>query len=199
MIVQLGSTYDVELKVLDRNGFPVIDDIVTATIINRNNNKYFNGLFWVNSECELTLPHKEDGNYSITILFDIECSYSIDIKSNEYKISSKKEIQVIEQRGMDSKEEIDEGMGILPRVELSHSTLRNQDGSDTTIVDVRDNPLPGVIITCYDSKTKEVVAVSQSDINGHWGMFVKHGVYFFTFESDGYITTSFERTVDICQ
>ena len=89
-------------------------------------------------------------------------------------------------------------MSYNPIVKITNKVFKNQDGTDTTILDSNKNPLPGVKITCYDMKTKDVVAVTQSDSNGAWEMYVKHGSYFFTFEKDGYISVSFERTVDIC-
>lgn len=194
MLIQIGTTYNIALKVVDVNDYPVFDDTVVATIEDKSNNKFFNGLFWVDEQCELMVPHKGDGVYSIDFVPEQITVYEIGIKSKTYKLFNKEILQSVDNIVND----IDPEMSYNPIVKLTNEVFKNQDGTDTTILDIEKKPILGVKITCYDAKTKEVVAVTQSDVNGHWEMLVKHGTYFFTFEKDGYITVAFERTVDIC-
>ena len=196
MLVKVGEKYNISLKVVDVNDYPVFDDIVVATIEDKSNNKFFNGLFWVDGECGLMIPHVGDGVYSINFIPEQVSVYEISIKSKTYAISKQETIQSANDTGED--EEIDPDMSYNPIVKLTNKTFKNQDGTDTTILDINKKPILGVKITCYDATTKEVVAVAQSDVNGEWEMILKHGTYFFTFEKDGYITVAFERTVDIC-
>ena len=134
------------------------------------------------------------GIYSFDFIPEQVSFFEIDLKSNSHSIASKEIIESIE----DIDEDIDSEMSYNPIVKITNKVFKNQDGTDTTILDSNRNPLPGVRIACYDMKTKDVVAVTQSDPNGEWEMYVRHGSYFFTFEKDGYISVSFERTVDIC-
>lgn len=196
MLVKVGDTQNISLRVVDINNYPVFDDTVVATIKDKIKEKFFNGLFWVESQCELIIPHKENGIYAIDFIPEEVSIYEIEIKSKTYSLSSKITMQVTDDLTAD--DNIDEDMSYNPIIKLTNKLLKNQDGTDTTILDANNNPMVGVTITCYDSKTKDVVAVAQSDTNGAWQMILKHGTYFFTFEKDGYITVAFERTVDIC-
>ena len=196
MLIRVGDKKNISLKVIDANNYPVFDDTVVATIQNKSNEKFFNGLFWVEDECELMIPHKEGGLYSIDFIPEEVSLYEINIKSKSYGISSKITLQSTD--SISGNRGVDEDMMVNPIIKLTNKTLKNQDGTDTTILDANKNPLVGVKITCYDSKTKDVVAVTQSDNSGAWEMILKHGTYFFTFEKDGFITVAFERTVDIC-
>lgn len=196
MLVKVGEKHNIFLKVVDADEFPVFDDIVVATIEDKSNNKFFNGLFWVDGECGLMIPHVGDGVYSIYFIPEQASVYEIKIQSRAYSISRHETIQGVTNL---EEEDIDNDMSYTPITKITSSNFKNQDGTDTRIVDINNNPVSGVKVTCYDANTKEVVAVSQSDINGDWEMIIKHGTYFFTFEKDGFITVSFERTVDICQ
>ena len=194
MLVKVGEVKSFALKVVDANNYPVFDDTVVATIKDKSNDKFFNGLFWVDKQCELIVPHKGDGIYSFDFIPEQVSFFEVDLKSKSHRIASKEIIESIE----NIDEDIDSGMSYNPIVKITNKVFKNQDGTDTTILDSNKNPLPGVKITCYDMKTKDVVAVTQSNSKGEWEMYVKHGSYFFTFEKDGYISVSFERTVDIC-
>lgn len=193
MLIKVGEPYSIALKVTDANNYPVFDDTVVATIQDKSNNKFFNGLFWVDGQCELIIPHKDNGTYSMDFLPEQVSFFEINLKSKSYKIANREIIQ-----STDVIEEVDPDMSVIPITKINNKTFKNQDGTDTTIVDVNKNPLTGVKVTCYDAKTKLVVAVAQSDPTGAWEMILKHGTYFFTFEKDGYVGVSFERTVDTC-
>lgn len=195
MLVKVGEKYNISLKVIDANEYPVFDDIVVATIEDKSNKKFFNGLFWVDGECGLMIPHVGDGVYSIYFIPEQVSVYEIKIQSRTYSISKHETIQSVTDLEGD---DVDNDMSYSPITKITSRNFKNQDGTDTTIVDINNKPVAGVKITCYDAKTKEVVAVSQSDTKGDWEMIIKHGVYFFTFEKDGYITVSFERTVSTC-
>lgn len=190
MLVKLGEIHEISLKAVDVNERPIVGDTVVATIKDKSNNKFFNGLFWVDDQCELLIPHKGDGNYSLNFVPETLSLFEINIKS---KLCIAYKNYVIQSFAGD--ESINGGATVTPIVKITSKTFLNQDGTNTTIVDSNNNPMLGVKITCYDSATKKAVAVAQSDINGDWEMIIKKGTYFFTFESDGYIAVSFERTV----
>lgn len=186
MLNELGTSYELKLVVKDSFGHIVTDDIVKAVIQDISSQKYFNGLFWIEQEAEIIIPHKVNGEYAMMFKPDYASSFKLTISSQQHNLS---ESQVVQFYAGDIIPD-----GVTP-VKIDQSNFKNQDGTDTTILDINGKPLVGVKISCYNKDTKEVVAVSQSNDFGEWAMIIPEGYYFFVFEKDGYLSISFERTV----
>lgn len=186
MLGELGTSYELKLTVKDTHDNLITDDIVKAVIQDISSQKYFNGLFWIDQEAEIIIPHKNNGEYAMIFKPDYASTFKLVISSEQYDLVETQIIQFY-------------SGGIIPDgvtpVKLDQDNFKNQDGTDTTILDVNGKPLVGVKISCYNKETKEVVAVSQSNDFGEWAMIIPEGYYFFVFEKDGYLSVSFERTV----
>lgn len=150
-------------------------DNPSVEVICLENNKYYTGEEWVDDEVLVNLnPHLSInfeflGNHSVKIFSD-------DVLVEEFRITVK---------------EPD-----LAPIKVSNLTIKNTDGSCTTLVDSINNlPIIGAKISAYSMKTKELVSVTQSDEEGNWAMYIKSGNYIFLFEKDGYLSKSLERAV----
>lgn len=181
MLIQMGSPFNISITVID-SGMPVTDDIVTGSIKDISSGKFFNGLFWSDEECTIIVPHKEDGIYELAFTPDKVSSFEINIRSEKYPVSRAEVIHSYEEGCEDA------------LININNATFLNQDGTDSITTDASGTPLRGVSISCYDLNG-EIIAVTQSNDLGEWSMLVRRGTYFFTFEKEGFISVSFERTV----
>lgn len=183
---ELGKPYTLCLHVTDTTGMPVTDDIVRVKIQDISTNKYFNGMFWIEQESELIVPHDNNGTYKVTFNPDFCSAFKLNIYSEKHNAADTQLLQVY-------------SGGIIPDgvtpVKIGSSNFKSQDGTDTTILDIHEKPLVGVKISCFNKETKEIVAVSQTNDLGEWEMIIPEGYYFFMFEKEGYLSVSFERTV----
>lgn len=190
MLVRIGDVHEISLRAIDINDRPIIDDTVVATIKDKTENKFFNGLFWSDEECELVIPHIGDGNYSLKFIPETLSLFEVNVNATSSAAYKSYIIQ-----SFHGEKDIETGDIITPIVKITSKTFLNQDSTNSVILNSNNTPILGAKITCYDSSTKKAVAVAQSDMNGDWEMLIKKGTYFFTFESEGYVTVSFERTV----
>lgn len=181
MFLKIGETASLAIEVKNDN-LPVVDDIILAKIKNIKNNNFFNGLFWVSEECTIFVNHKENGIYELLFTPDEVSTYEATMYSKNYPVAMSKTIYCFEEGTEDS---------LVP---IDSKTFKNQDGSDTKIVNQSGVPITGAKITCFNL-SGEVEAVTQSNDTGDWNMLIKRGRYFFSFEKDGFVSVSFERTV----
>lgn len=87
MFIKVNSKHNVSLMVKDAGGNRITDDNPIAVIYDKDNNKYFNGLFWVDSKIELSMPHVINGVYTIVFSPDIASTFEISIKSEAYNLN----------------------------------------------------------------------------------------------------------------
>lgn len=180
--VEQGSTYDINIVITDDANKAVMDDVVLVTIYDTRNKLYFNGLLWTETECQISMQHVFNGVYTFSFTPDLESIFEVKVRSENYPFGYVQTIRSMKE------------LGSIP-IRISNETFKNQDGTDSLIVDKQGKPLSGVKISCFDMLTKELVGISQTDSNGEWNMMIPAGKYFFTFEKDGYISVSFERSV----
>jgi len=182
MFVDVGQEYQVQATITDSTGGLVGDDTVIVSIYDTRRKIYFNGIIWTEDECEITMPHIGSGVYSFVFVPETESIFSLTIRATNNIYS-----QII---GIESMKE----NGGIP-IKIDSSLFLNQDGTNSILLDINSNPIIGVKISCYNKDTKEIIGVSQSNQTGEWSMMIPQGTYFFTFEKDGFISVSFERTV----
>lgn len=182
--VLLGEPYALTLEVRDSNGNIVCDSVATIKIYDQLNKKYFNGVFWVDDDVDIIVYHSHDGKYSYEFTPEAIGMYSLMLLNKSYSCSIQEEIRVTEDL---SEDEV---------INISSDKFFNQDGTDTKITDISGKPMVGVKISAYKKETKSLEAVTQSDLDGNWSLFLRPSTYIFMFEKDGYITVSFERTVE---
>ena len=81
-------------------------------------------------------------------------------------------------------------------ITVNNKTVVSLDGSDSTLVEDRTNEgIEGVMVSAYNSITKNKVNTAYSNSDGTWSMLLRPGMYIFTFTKDGYDDVSFERQV----
>lgn len=181
--VLLGEPYTISLEVKDSNDRIVCDSIATIKIYDELKKKYFNGIFWVNDSVDIMVYHSYDGIYSYEFVPEEVGMYMLTLTNKAYSRSIQEEIRVAAL----SEDEV---------INISSDKFFNQDGTDTKITDVSGSPMAGVKISAYNKETKMLEAVTQSDLDGNWSLILKPSTYIFMFEKDGYISVSFERTVE---
>lgn len=177
-----GEICNLEINITDSNKNAVMDDVVFAVIYDTRNKIFFNGFMWTDIECQISMPHIENGKYSITFTPDTESIFNVKVKSENYPFGYTKIIRTMKE------------LGAAP-IQLSNINFKNQDGTDSLLIDKQGRPIQGVKISCFDTETKDIVGISQTNAEGEWNMMIPAGKYFFTFEKDGYISVSFERSV----
>lgn len=182
IFVGIGDEYTIELSIVDSNNNAVIDDCVSLTIYDTRNKTYFNGLIWSEDECQISMTHISDGRYTFLFTPDTESIFEVVAKSNKYPFGYLKTIRSMKE------------LGDFP-IRITSDNFKNQDGTNSRIIDRNGKPLRGVKISCFNIETKEIISVSQSNDSGEWEMMIPQGKYFFTFEKDGYISVAFERSV----
>lgn len=182
MFIEKGTSYQLSISVIDSDGIIIINDTVTTRIYDIRRKLFFNGIMWTEDECEITLSHTGNGVYSFNVIFDTESKFEIITSSKKYSIRKVENIETMKESGD------------FP-IKINNSNFMNQDGSDSVITDIKGVGLSGVKISCFNTTTKDIVGVAQTNELGEWEMMIPSGIYFFTFEKDGYITTSFEREV----
>lgn len=93
MFVKVNTTSTLSLMVTDINGDRVINDNPVAIIKDKINNKFFNGLFWIDSPCEVIMQHVSNGVYSVKFTPDVISVFDIELKSESYSISRYENIE----------------------------------------------------------------------------------------------------------
>ncbi|MEG0728132.1 MAG: hypothetical protein RR420_00780 [Anaerovoracaceae bacterium] len=78
---------------------------------------------------------------------------------------------------------------------ISNTSFSNQDGTDSTILDDKRNPIKDIYIRAYDMATTTLVSEAYTNANGAWSLALRPAKYMFIFEKEGYASVSFERTV----
>lgn len=185
MFVKTGSVYQIKVSLTNKEDNTAISDAnIFISIRRKTDDKYFNGMFWSDDVSEIFVDHVSNGNYIYEFTPTSEDVYVINKRASNYPYAEGETIQVFDV--------LEEG----ELIKITNKNLLGNDSTDTTILDINQKPMPGVKISCYNTETKSVEAVTQSDENGCWEMIIKRGTYFFMFEKDGYITTSFERSVE---
>lgn len=164
----------VTIYVLDCNNNPVLTDTPFTTI--KYNNKYYNGLFFTEGICELSMRHLGNGEYDLTFTPEVNGVYSVTAISEDYKIK-KSYIHIVQDEYETS-------------IVVTHETLLDNNNESTAVVDKSGNGIGGVIIHCYDEETKKLEATTQTDILGEWSMSVARGRKVFVFSRDGYNSVS---------
>lgn len=186
MFVKTNTPYKIKVSLIDENNNAIDDANVVISIKRKLDNMFFNGITWSEDECDIVIPHLSNGDYEYVYTPDKEGVYIISKRAtNNYTYAESEVIQVFD--------EIDCNDSI---VKITNYNFLANDNSDTTIVDSNGIPMQGVKISCINPETKETEYVAQSDKDGCWEMIIKKGTYFFIFEMDGYVTVSFERTVN---
>lgn len=185
MMLQLGESYTIEMDVFNIDGEAVPDAEVFCVIKNKANGQYFNGVFFTENETELSMKHDKNGKYSLIFSPNFCSIFEITTKCSEYNLIEVNNVEVYENQNFDS----------VP-IMINQDNFESQNGTDSVICDEKLNPIMGVKINVYKKENGELVAVSQSDSEGHWNLMIPKGEYIFLFEKDGFITASFERTVE---
>lgn len=185
MVIKLGTPHIISIVVTDIENNPVCNDTVSLIIKDCVQDKFFNGIVWIDTECELSVPHTENGIYSYSFIPESCSVFELTISSRAYSKTKKEMVEVTDSENINTRP-----------VKIEWKTFRNQDGTDTKLVGTDDKPLMGVRISCYDKSTREIVGVAQTDISGEWEMIIRPGIYVFMFEKEGYMSYSFERTVE---
>ncbi|MCX8074092.1 MAG: carboxypeptidase-like regulatory domain-containing protein [Clostridia bacterium] len=157
-------------------------DTPLITICDTKNNLYWNESKWVSNPTNIEMVSNGGDVYSYDFTPTHEAEYSIFMRSTDnaeifYILSVSEEAEAIQP------------------IIINNSVFKNQDGTDSTILDERNNPINGAKITCYNVLTKEVEARCVSNIKGEWSMAIKPGKYMFVFEKEGYMSVTFERSV----
>lgn len=181
MYVEHSVPHSISLEVKSSN-LSIIDDNVVVTIKNQETGKLFNGMFWIDEECTIMAQHIGDGVYEFVFTPDENAVYSITIQSEKTQKSKTYDITT-------------KSPDFVGMVRVSHESIKNNDGTDTSVRRSDGMPLPGTKISAYNSSTKELLGVTQSDVNGHWSMILPTGNYFFIFERENYVQVSIERKV----
>lgn len=185
MFIQTNSAYLIEVSLVDDDNNAIDDGNVVVSIRRKSDGMFFNGIKWSEDECEISVAHSNNGKYTYVFTPDKEGVYIIRKRAINYTYAESEIIQVFDNITDDDS-----------IVKITNKNFLANDNTDTTIVDIDGVPMEGVSISCINPETKEVEYVTQSDKNGCWEMIIRKGTYFFMFEMDGYVTTSFERTVN---
>lgn len=137
----------------------------------------------VNDVVEFTTTMmKLPGNISVYVLtFDELNSYSIELVQND--VILKTYILTVK----------DFTPGLYKKY-VSQETIRQNDGSDTRVLDERERYLYGVKVFAKNKDTNEEFDTTTNE-RGEWGMEVTNGNYIFLFDSDNYNQVSLERSV----
>lgn len=83
-MVKINTPYEISLLVKDSMQQRVLNDTPVATIFDKNNSKYFNGLFWVDDKIELSMMHVVNGVYTVKFVPETISEFEVCCKSNNY-------------------------------------------------------------------------------------------------------------------
>lgn len=157
-----------------------ITSVPTAKIYKESAKLYWSGTDWTATPATVQLQRIEGGVATYSILLDTKDSYCISINED-----GKETLLIVTAT--------DVADNIAPIV-VSHATMKSTDGTNCVIVTETQSPLSGVKISAYNS-LKEIVAQTVSNQDGEWSIVLKPGQYTFSFEKDGYINITMQRTV----
>lgn len=173
---QCGKKYVIEYSAPRK-----VDGALYCTIAREDTGEYWDGYKW--SERTISLPLEKMGNSKYGYPFTPKelGSYCITI------VCGKQQYHFILN--------VVESAKNVPPVIVTNNSLLSLDGSDSTVIADNGVPVDKAEVVVYDPATKEVVAKTSTNQAGEWQLMIEPGVWFFTFQKDGYISISFERTV----
>ena len=173
---QVGKKYIIEYSVPRE-----IEGSLYCTIAKEDTGEYWDGYKWNTNQISLPLSSMGSGKYGYTFTPKELGAHCITI------VCGKQQYHYILN--------VVETAENLAPVIVTNSSLLSLDGSDSTVVADNGVPVDKAEVVVYDPSTKEVVARTSTNQAGEWQLMVEPGIWFFTFQKDGYVSISFERTV----
>lgn len=151
--------------------------------INRGlDDSYFNGSLFQPEKAKCQMTNLGDGIFTLSFTPDMISDYTIIVSADD----GSENIVILD---------VLEHSDNIPPSIVTHKSITSADGTDARCVDDNFNPLSDVVITAYSLPKKEVKGKATSDKMGQWSLTLKPGLYFFTFDREGYMSVGLERRI----
>lgn len=173
---QCGRKYIIEYSVPRK-----VDGALYCNIANESTGEYWDGYKWNTNVISLPLSPISGGKYGYSFTPKEVGAYCITVVCGDKQYHYILNV-------------VETAKNIAPVI-VSNNSLLSLDGSDSTVIADNGVPVDKAEVIVYDPDTKEVVAKTSTNQAGEWQLLLEPGVWFFTFQRDGYVSISFERTV----